>query len=104
MGYELVAGDTGSKIVLTCRDNQTQAAIDLTGKIVHLRYRIDGGAMQTKTMAIQSPPTAGKAEYQFGSSDLTAGTFQGEIQIQPGAADQLTSLLPFALQVRAPLS
>lgn len=104
MGYELVAGDTGSKIVRTCKDNQTQAAIDLTGKIVHLRYKINDGVLQTKTMAVQNPPTAGRAEYQFGANDLIAGTLQGEIRIQPGAADQLTSLLPFSLQVRAPLS
>ena len=104
MLYALIAGDTGSTVVVTCRDNQTQAVIDLTGKAVQLRYKIDGGALQTKTMTIQNPQTAGKAEYQFGASDLIAGTLQGEIQIQPGAADRLTSLLPFSLQVRAPLS
>jgi hypothetical protein len=104
MIYALVAGDTGSTVVTTCKDSQTQAVIDLTGKAIQLRYKIDGGALQTKTMAIQNPPTAGRAEYQFGASDLSAGTLQGEIQIQSGAADQLTSLLPFSLQVRAPLS
>ena len=104
MVYDFIAGDTGSKVVATCKDNQTQAVIDLTGKAVQLRYKIDGGALQTKTMAIQNPQTAGKAEYQFGASDLTAGALQGEFRIQPGAGDQITSLLPFSAQVRAPLS
>lgn len=104
MHYELVAGDTGSKLVVTCKDSATKAVIDLTGKAVQLRYRIDGGALITKTMTVQNPPTAGKAEYQFGANDLSAGTLAGEVRIQPGAADQLTSLDPFYLPVRAAFS
>lgn len=104
MGYDLVAGDSGSKIRSRCRDNQTKAVLDLTGKTVHLRYKLNDGALVIKTMTVLDPGTLGEAEYQFGVSDLSAGVLQGEIQIQPGAADQLTSLLPFSRKVRAALS
>lgn len=108
MGYELVSGDTGSKLVRTCRDNTTKQPLDLTGKTVQLRYKIDGGGLIVRAMVVQAPATAGKAEYQFGSSDLplvgTRGTLQGEIRINPGLPDQLTSVLPFSISVRAALS
>jgi len=103
MGYELVAGDTGSKLVATCKDSQTKAVIDLTGKTVQLRYAIDGGAVVTKTMTVQTPGTLGKAEYQFGVNDLSGGTLKGEVRIQPGLSDQITSLNPFELSVRPAL-
>ena len=104
MAYELVAGDSGSTVVVTCKDSETKAVIDLTGKAVQLRYKIDGAALVTKTMTVQTPATNGKAEYQFGASDLSVGTLQGEVRIQPGLPDQITSIDPFYLPVRAALS
>jgi|CXWL01.1.fsa_nt_gi hypothetical protein len=104
MDYDFVEGDTGNKLVATCRDKSTKTLIDLTGKAVQLRYKIEDGTLQIKTMAVQEPPTAAKAEYQFGASDLTAGTMQGEVRIQPGQPDQITNLLPFSKRIRAPLS
>ena len=104
MSYDFTEGDLGSKLVVVCRDNQTKAIIDLTGKTVQLRYKIDGAALQVKTMTVQDPATAGKAEYQFLIGDIVAGTMQGEVRIQPGLSGQITSLLPFSRQIRAPLS
>lgn len=103
MSYELVAGDTGSKLVVTCTDNQSQAVIDLTGKAVQLRYSINGAAVVIKTMTVQTPATNGKAEYQFGASDLSAGTLTGEVRLQNGASDQLTTVNAFYISVKAPL-
>lgn len=103
MGYHLVAGDAGSKLVVTCKDSETLVAVNLTGKTVKLRYTLDGGAVQVKTMTIQNPATAGKAEYQFGASDLTAGTLTGEVRINEGQDDQVTSVDVLVLSVRAAL-
>lgn len=104
MPYELVAGDLGSKIVVTCLDSDTKAVLDLTGKTVQLRYKIDAGTLTTKTMAVQAPGTNGKAEYQFGASDLSAGTMEAEVRVQPGQSDQVTSRETLHVSVRSPLS
>jgi len=103
MGYDLVAGDRGSKLIVTCKDNVTKTVINLTGKTVQLRYTIDLGALLVKTMSVPVG-TDGKAEYQFAAVDLTAGILTAEVRIQDGASDQLTSLDPFSLAVRAPKS
>ena len=104
MGYDLVAGDPGSKLVVPCKDNQTQGVIDLTGKTVQIRYKIDAGALQIKTMTVQAPGTDGKAEYQFGVGDLTPGTMEAEVRLQNGLSDQITSVSTMRLSVRAALS
>ena len=103
MHIVLISGDTGSKLVVTCKDNETQATIDLTGATVKLRFSIDGAAVAEKTMTIQTPATAGKAEYQFLSADLVAGTMQAEVQITDAGGKIITSLEPFILQIRARL-
>lgn len=103
MSADLVAGDRGSMLIVTCRNNATKDVIDLTGKTVRLRYAINGGADQEKDMAVQDPAANGKAAYQFAAADLTAGCFEGEILLQAGAPDQVTSVGKFYLQVRAAL-
>lgn len=103
MRAALVAGDTGSTLVVLCREHATQTPIDLTGKTVQLRYRIDEGPVVVRTMTVQPPATAGRAAYQFTGAELTAGTLVAEVRIQPGQADQLTSLELLYLPVRAPL-
>jgi hypothetical protein len=57
-----------------------------------------------RSTAAQTPGTNGKAEYQFGASDLSGGTLKGEVRIQPGLSDQITSLEPFYLPIRSALS
>lgn len=104
MPNEFVSGDRGGKVVAVCRDNNTQLVIDLTSKTAQLRYKIDGGALVTKTMTVQTPGTLGKAEYQFAAADLTPGTMEAEVRIQPGQADQMTSLHPLYFSVREALS
>jgi len=104
MAIAFVAGDRGAKIVAVCADNDTGIVIDLTGKTAQLRYKINEGTLVTKTMTVQSPGTGGKAEYQFDSADLTAGTMEAEVRIQSGLADQITSLNPLYVSIRAALS
>lgn len=97
---EWVAGDTGSKLVATCKDNETQALIDLTGATVRAKYRIDGGALQTKVMTVLSPATNGKAEYLFLAGELTAGVMRVEIEITDGSGKVITSIEAFLLKIR----
>lgn len=103
MAYELVASDTGSKLVVTCKDNDTKAVIDLTGATVKLKYSISGGALQTKTMTVQTPATNGKAEYQFLAGELSAGAMQAEVEITDATGKIITSLDLLTIPIRARL-
>lgn len=101
---ELVATDTGSKLVATCRDNETKTVIDLTGATVHLKYKIGTGAVQTKDMTIRTPQSAGVVEYQFLAGELTTGSFTGEVEITSATATVITQLEPIRLEIRAKLA
>ncbi len=100
---DLVVGDRG-KLVRTIRNAADDSLFDLTGKTVTLKYKINGGALQSKAMTVQNPGTNGRAEYQFAANDLTAGELEGEIVIQEGLADQLTTLSTFHIPIRARLA
>jgi hypothetical protein len=103
--YELVAGDGGSKLHVTVLDSVTQAPIDLTGKTAKARYAINGGATVEKTLTVLNQTTnKGQAEYQFLTTDLTVGgVLDGEVRVQAGQSDQLTSVDEFHIAVRMPL-
>ena len=103
--YDLVAGDGGSKLVVTITDSTTEALIDLTGKTVKLRYAIAGGTLQQRDMAaLDQTASKGQAEYQFLAADLTAGgEMKGEVRLQAGLSDQLTTVDTFHLSIKAPL-
>lgn len=103
--YELVAGDGGSKLHVTIRDSVTDELVDLTGKTVKARYALNGGATVEKTMtALNQTTNKGEAEYQFATGDLTAGgELKGEVRLQAGLSDQLTTVDSFHLAVKAPL-
>lgn len=103
--YEVVAGDPGSGILVTIKDSVTGKPVDLTGKTIQLRYTLNGGATVQKTMtALNQTTNPGQAQYQFLSTDLTAaGSLKGEARLQPGLADQLTTIDDFHIAVKAPL-
>ena len=103
--YELVAGDGGSKIRVTIHDTQTKEPMDLTGKTAQLRYALNGGTTVEKTMTVLNQTTnKGQVEYQFLAADLTAGgTLDGEVRLQDGLSDQLTTIDTFHLSVKTPL-
>lgn len=105
MGYELVAGDRGRKIVVTVQDATPDQAMDLTGKTVHVRYRLNGAAAELRQMTVLDQASSrGQAEYLFQVADLpAAGDLVGEIVVQLGQADQVTSLETFILPVRSAL-
>ena len=103
---DLVAGDGGSKIRVTIKDQQSNDTIDLTGKTVKVRYAINGGTLQQRDMTVLNQTTnKGQAEYQFLTTDLTAaGELKGEVRLQAGQSDQLTTVDTFHLAIKAPLS
>lgn len=91
---DVMAGDGGTKICITIRDQATQNPIDLNGKTVQLRYSLNGAAVVTKSMTVLNQATnKGQAEYQFLTTDLTAGgDLRGEARLQAGQSDQLTTV------------
>lgn len=103
--YELVAGDGGTRLRVTILDSLTKDPIDLTAKTVQLRYTLNAGATVHKTMtALNQASNKGQAEYLFLAADLTAvGTLSGEVRLQAGLSDQLTTVDNFHLAVKAAL-
>jgi len=103
--YELVARDGGSKLHVLLRDSATKAPISLTGKTVQARYSLNGGATVLKTMtALDQTSNMGEAEYLFLTTDLlVGGTLAGEVRLQAGQSDQLTTVDTFFLSVKEPL-
>ena len=96
-----VAGDTGSLHgPVTCKD-KAGAVIDLTGASAKLLYRMDGGALQTKTMTVNAPETAGKVQYQFLTGELVEGVMQGEVEVTDSSSKIITELCVFTRNVRA---
>lgn len=102
--YQFVAGDGGSTLHVTVLDSVTKEPKDLTGKTVQLRYSINGGVTVEKSMTVLNQTThPGQAEYQFLVADLTAGTLKGEVRLQDGLDDQLTTIDTFHIPIKAPL-
>ena len=103
--YQLVAGDGGAALISTIRDSVTKDTIDLTGKTVQLRYSFNGGATVEKSMTLLNQTSLrGQAQYQFLPTDFTVGgELIGEVRLQDGLTDQLTTVDEFHLKVKAPL-
>ena len=103
---DLVAGDGASKLRVTIRDSATQQPVDLTGKTVTLRFVLNSGTVEQRSMTVLNQAASkGQAEYQFTTSDIpAAGELKGEFRLQSGQPDQLTTDDTFHLQVKAPLA
>lgn len=104
--YDLVAGDGGSTLRVRIRDRETRELIDLTGKTIKVRYALNGGTLQQRDMtAMDQATNKGQAQYQFLTTDITAaGELKGEVRLQAGLSDQLTTVGTFHLHVRAALA
>ncbi len=86
-----VSGDTGSKLEVTCKDDDTGVVIDLTGSTVKLKWLDAADALQTKTMTI-TDAVNGIAEYQFLAADLTGTQLKFEVEITDSGGDVLRIL------------
>jgi len=101
----LVKGDGGSLLQVQLTDSETGQPIPLTGKTVTLRFSINKGPTVERTMtAMDQSIRPGWAQYQFTSTDLNAsGEMKGEVRINAGQSDQLTTDRLFTEKVREPL-
>ena len=105
MQYDLVAGDGGTTLRVTIKDAVTELTVDLTGKTVQLRYSLNGGTTVEKSMTPRNQTTfPGEADYTFLAADLTTGgTLIGEVRLQDGLSDQLTSIDRVHLSIQSAL-
>lgn len=107
MSTDVVAGDSGTLLRVSLSNKQTRQPVDLSGATVNLKYRIDGGPLETRAMTIVAPATSGIAEYRFASSDLVlgAGVSHGllryEIEVTDAGGKITTSLDIVSLTIRA---
>ena len=77
---DLVTGDTGSVYQVTCTDNDTGLAINLTGSTIRLRWEDDAGAIQTRIMTI-TDASNGVATYRFVAGEIIAPFMKFENEI-----------------------
>lgn len=103
--HQFVAGDTGSKLRVTCIDDATGLPIDLTGATVTLRWR-NSAATNTleKTMTKVAPETGGIAEYQFATGELYAKEMRFEVKIVDAGGKELNALDLLVEKIREPLA
>jgi len=80
--YLLVSGDTGSKLVINCT-NEDGSPIDLTGRTVLLEWHDAGGALQSRAMTVTNPtdPAGGVAEYTFLTGELISPAMDFQVRI-----------------------
>ena len=100
--YDLVAGDGASAITITILDTLSKTPINLTGKTAQLRWSLNSGITVEKSMTVlDQVQFTGQVQYQFLAVDLpVGGSFQGEVRLQDGLTDQLTTVDDFHLAVK----
>ena len=101
--YQFVSGDTGSKLQVTCKNDADNTVIDLTGSTVKLKWKNSVGTLVTKTITITNA-VGGIAEYQFGTSELYAGTMYFEIEIADASSKIFRNLSLLTEKIREGLS
>ena len=103
--YDFVAGDGGWILRVTIRDKDSKQKVDLTGKTVKVRWSLSGGATVQRDMVLRNQTTnPGEADYSFLTSDIPSdGELIGEVRINAGLSDQLTTVNVFHLSGRAAL-
>lgn len=100
---DLVVLDTGSKIQVTCTDNETAAVIDLTGATVSLRWVDPDGALQTKAMTVTNA-AGGIAEYLFLAGEIAYPKMRFEVIITDSGGKTISNLDLIELTTRNRLS
>ena len=86
-----VSGDTGSKLEVTCKDDDTGVVINLTGSTVKLKWDDAAGVLQTKTMTI-TDAVNGIVEYQFLANELFPRQMKFEVEITDSGSKVLHSI------------
>lgn len=99
--YDLVAGDTESKLELTLRDSNTLIPLDLTGTTVYLKWK--KGNVLTSVLATILSAAEGKIEYQFQAGELFAPRMLIDVEIIASSGKILTSVTRLELNVKEKL-
>lgn len=100
---ELVVADTGSKLQVTCSDNDTLSVINLTGATVTLRWVDANGVLQTKTMTVTNA-VGGVAEYLFLAGEIAYPKMKFEVIITDSGGKTITNLELIEVATRNRLS
>jgi len=98
---DYVENDTGTVHGPVRMVDKAGAVIDATGGTARLKYKINGLALQTKTMTINSPSTDGKVQYQFLAGELIKGVMIGEVEFTDSSGAIITELCQFRRVIRA---
>jgi hypothetical protein len=101
--YDLVAGDTGSVIQITCIDKATQQALDLTGSTVDIHWEDSTGTLVSHQMQIVSAIN-GQVKYQFGVNELFAPSMSFEIVVTNASGKTLSNTTLLNVNVRDKLA
>lgn len=88
---DLVVSDTGSKLQVTCSDNETLAVINLTGATVSLRWVDPAGVLQTKAMTVTNA-VGGIAEYLFAAGEIAYPKMKFEVIITDSGGKTISNL------------
>lgn len=100
---DLVTGDTGSLLQVTCTDSRTAAAINLAGATVRLRWTNDAGVVVTKPMTVVSA-AAGTAKYQFLAGEIIFPKMTFEVEITDSSGFIISNLALIEMTVREQLA
>lgn len=84
--FKYVQGDTGPQLKLTLTEEDTGAAVDLTGATVTLHFRAAGEDTILFSRAFFINPetaSAGEAilQWQVGDLNVEAGAYEGEVEV-----------------------
>lgn len=102
MTYDMVAGDTGTVLNVTCKDKATALIVDLTGCSVNLRWVNKTSAVTSVAMTIVSA-VAGTCKYQFTTDQLYDPAMTFEVKVVDALGKVVTSLDPIIVSVRKAL-
>lgn len=100
--FEFVSGDTASSLKITCKDNDTEEVIDLTGSTVRLKWVDKTQALISRVMTVATP-TNGIAIYQFLADELAVGTMKFEAEITESSGKVMRNLKLINVPVRKSL-
>lgn len=95
---DLVTGDTGSTLTVTCKDG-AGAVINLTGATVELHWEGASGTVESRNMTVSAPAT-GVAAYTFSAGEIFAPAMAFEVEITDSAGKVVTCTEKIELTAR----
>lgn len=102
---KLVQGDTGPQLRFTLTDEDTGLASDLTGATVTLHFRAAGASTVLFSRAAYINPNTATSgvcilQWNTGDLDVTAGDYEGEIEIvrSTGVRETIYDVLKFKVR------